>query len=282
MEVIMEYDIFGNPIIDSRSTTRKKIDELWNTYCEMFDTFISLDEFALDEEDFLGIMLRSIEDKSDYLKAFILSDKEGEDIRDELIKDITDDSCSELLKKAYVSLALKNYNLDRQYMILNMIYEYLNNCDGDINTYYDNLVNELKEKETSELLELASNYQWWPEEILELRKLCENVLDKEKNGGDLSNNSFDNNEIMDRIKDLYRIIQVTNYKYAGRERVVGEYIFLRNRIEQTCERNVSTKPFENKSDSVCGEDNNRPLFGAYGFSEWKSFEKYPFSDKNTN
>lgn len=72
----MEYDVFGNPIIDRRSDVRKKIDELWNTYCELFDTCISLDAFALTEEKMLDLMSRSVEDKVDYLSPFILEDCE--------------------------------------------------------------------------------------------------------------------------------------------------------------------------------------------------------------
>jgi hypothetical protein len=69
-----EYDLFGNEIIDTRTETQKKIDALWDTYCELFDTCISWDMFAISDNDILKHMEDSIRDKVDYLKDYIIFD----------------------------------------------------------------------------------------------------------------------------------------------------------------------------------------------------------------
>jgi hypothetical protein len=69
-----EYDLFGNEIIDTRTETRKKIDDLWDIYCELFDTDISWDMFAISDNDVLKYMEDSIRDKVDYLKDYIIFD----------------------------------------------------------------------------------------------------------------------------------------------------------------------------------------------------------------
>lgn len=70
----MNKDIFGNNIIDTRSDTRKKLDEIWDIYCKMFDTYITFDDFVISEEEILEYMLQSISENKDYLCEFILKD----------------------------------------------------------------------------------------------------------------------------------------------------------------------------------------------------------------
>lgn len=70
----MKKDIFGNDILDTRSDTRKKLDEIWDVYCEMFDTCLSFDDFLIDEEKILEYMSKSIKENKDYLCEFILKD----------------------------------------------------------------------------------------------------------------------------------------------------------------------------------------------------------------
>lgn len=272
----MEYDIFGNAIIDSRSLTRIKIDELWDLYCELFNTCISLDDFALTEEDMLNIMSRSIEEKKDYLSNFILSNNQSEDERETLIFDIADHNFSELLRKAYDGLELFNCNLEEQYMILKMIYERIKKDEEKGCASFNALIDELQKKNLSELLEIANEYQWWPAEIIELRKIRMEVLQKVKNRN--PEEKFFIDEIKDELERIYSVIQVTNYKYVGREKVLNEYTVLKNDIKKACDYLLlddSFMPSDKSEEEVAKE----PIFNGDGFSKETSFEMKPFSDK---
>ena len=73
------FDIFGNAIIDSRSSTRIKIGELWDRYCGLFGVCFSLDCFALTEEAMLNLISKSIEENQDYLSDFALGNNQSDE-----------------------------------------------------------------------------------------------------------------------------------------------------------------------------------------------------------
>lgn len=271
----MEFDIFGNAIIDSRSLTRIKIDELWDRYCGLFGVCFSLDDFALAEEDMLNLISRSIEENQDYLSNFALSNNQNEDEREKLIYDVASGDSTELLEKAYNDLGLFNFNLEEQYMILKMIYGYIKNDEEKMSTSFSTLMSELKQKDVSELLEVANEFQWWPAEITELRKIRYNLLHNEKNKNIVDEHTVD--DIKKKLERIYRLIQVTNYKYIRREKVLNEYNILQNDIKKVCD-SLSKNYFLETPDKTEEVSENGLIFGKDGFSEITTFEMKPFSE----
>ena len=209
------------------------------------------------------------------MSNFALSNNQNEDEREKLIYDIARGDSAELLGKAYNDLGLFNYNLDEQYMILKMIYGYIKNDEEKVSTSFSTLMSELKQKDVSELLEVANEFQWWPAEITELRKIRYNLLHNEKNKNIVDEHTVD--DIKKKLERIYRLIQVTNYKYIRREKVLNEYNILQNDIKKVCD-SLSKNYFLETPDKTEEVSENGLIPGKDGFSEITTFEMKPFSE----
>lgn len=143
--------------------------------------------------------------------------------REQLIHDVSNGEFTELLEKAYDDLGLVNFNLDEQYMILRVVSSYIKY--GKIS--FDMLMSDLKQKEVSELLKEANTFRWLPMEISELQAIRNQLL---YNG--YNKNFID--DIKKKLKEAYKIIKVTNYKYIRRKKVLSEYNTIKKDILELC------------------------------------------------
>lgn len=260
------------------TSLEKSPGEIWDEYCDLFDVCISRDEYSLEDEDFYEITLRSIVDKTDYLARFNVDDEAFD--KSQLLYDIVgdDDEAVATLSAIYESLALNKLNLDKQFMVLNMLY----NCKIATEELgkSENLLNEIN-LDINELIDSSQEYRWWPEAIIELRQLRTSVLDMA--WAVYENEQVLSGEIEDyekKISLLYDVIQVTNYKYASRKLVKGEFNFLKSEIEKDCtyivQRNADVVYSAGLSDKIMGISG----FDSASFSLDSGFKEMKFNPHN--
>lgn len=216
--------------IDNRTEIMKKIDDLWDIYCDQFQTVIFIDQYNLTEEDFYEIMKRSVDENIDYLSHFEISDIDIIHI----ISDINKGCNSEIeaqLRRAYNELKLQNINVEEQYAILNYLFSSINNLVENVGSIIDGMIITMKEMNLEEIKAITKPYIWIPKELSELKRIRETVLDCALNKSD-NNVTIDITEINKRISDLFNIVQITNYKYRNRSSVLLEFEYLKGEIEK--------------------------------------------------
>ena len=82
-----------------------------------------------------------------------------------------------------------------------MIYGYIND-EEKMSTSFSTLMSELKQKDVSELLEVANEFQWWPAEITELRKIRYKLLHNENNKNIVDEHTAD--DIKKKLERIYK------------------------------------------------------------------------------
>lgn len=137
------------------------------------------------------------------------------------IMETKDRGVYKLLSDIHDTLSLQNQDVKYRYSIIKMFYDMVKDCEDDIDSIRTNLIDGIREGELSTFIELSRRYQWWPEEILELR----DMLDKSITG------HVDKKTVLDSINEEYNKIQVANYRFTDKATVLTEFRRLKNELE---------------------------------------------------
>lgn len=264
---------------DNRNDIMKKIDDLWDSYCDQFKTVIFRDQYNLADEDFYNIMLRSIDENIDYLSWFEARDTNKIDI----ISDITKGSNTELatqLVKAYDQLSMQNMTAEEQYAMLNYLVSSTNNLTKDVGSVIDRMTLTLKEQTLEEIKATIKQYIYTPKELSELAELRETVLAYVLNK---SNTALDLSvtEINKRISELFNIVQITNYSYRTRRSVLSEFEYIKSEIEADLKYLISDNNTEFGSIGLRNKLNSTGYFVGEDFPTATSFTQMWQKEKSS-
>lgn len=209
----------------------EEISSLLNDYCSSFGVSYTRENFTLDDEDLFGLLQRSLGSSEGYLSSFVGGDIEV--CRDEVIKEISGDSS--YLYQAYDLLGLDDYNAEIKYMILRMIHSKMSICNTD--NVFECYMQELKLADPNEVYVDAINYRWYPQELLKLIQLRNSVLTYAQGYYLLGviDTGFDRGKTLKSVEELFKGMQICNYKYLSRKTFILKYRTLRKEIEQDCD-----------------------------------------------